>query len=273
MKVELRGRLVLVGAGKMGGAMLEGWLKEGVPPGRIVVLDPSPPPETRSALTRQAVLLNPPLSSLGDVEVLLLAVKPQIMDEVLGGIRELAKGKPLIVSVAAGKTIAYFERHFGAGSAIVRTIPNLPASIGRGITAMVASPRVSRAERELAMALLSAIGEVVALDDESLIDAATAVSGSGPAYVFYLAECMAEAGRRLGLPDDVSVKLARATIAGAGELMRASGLPAATLRENVTSPKGTTHAALQILMAEGGMMGLFAEALAAAERRSRELAS
>ena len=274
MKVSLSGRLILVGAGKMGGAMLEGWLREGVAPSRIVVVDPSPPPEVRATIARAAIPANPPLDGIDDAEVLILAVKPQVMEEALAGLRPLARAKPLIVSVAAGRTIKSFETHFGDGAAIIRTIPNLPAAIGRGITAIVANRNVSAAQKELAMALLSAVGDVVTLDDERLIDAATAVSGSGPAYVFHLTECMTEAGRKLGLPADVAEKLARSTVAGAGELMRSSGLPAATLRENVTSKKGTTHAALEVLMADGGgMKALFEKALAAAERRSRELAS
>ena len=274
MNVTLSGRLILVGAGKMGGALLEGWLREGVAASRIVVVDPSPPPEVRATIARAAVALNPPLQGMGDVQVLVLAVKPQIMEAALAELKPSDRAKPLIVSVAAGRTIKSFERHFGEDAAVIRTIPNLPAAIGRGITALVANRNVTPAQKSLAMALLSAVGDVVTLDDERLIDAATAVSGSGPAYVFHLTECMTEAGRKLGLPPDVAEKLARSTVAGAGELMRASGLPAATLRENVTSQKGTTHAALEILMADGaGMKTLFEQALAAAERRSRELAS
>jgi pyrroline-5-carboxylate reductase len=192
---------------------------------------------------------------------------------VLPGIMPMAVSRPLILSVAAGKTIASFERHFGTHAAVIRTIPNTPTAVGRGITAMAANANVSVAQAKLAEDLLSAVGEVVTVDREDLIDAATAVSGSGPAYVFYVTECLAAAGEKVGLPADLAMKLARATVAGAGELMRVTGSEASTLRQNVTSPKGTTYAALQILMAQDGLGPLFDKAIAAAEKRSRELAS
>ncbi len=270
---QLKGGLVLLGAGKMGGAMLEGWLKRGIPPARITVLDPSPPAETKALITRYGLEHNPSPETLKDVEVLLVAVKPQIMEQALRGLGTLPGQSPLILSVAAGKTIASFEKHFGTERAIIRSIPNTPAAIGRGITAMALNARVSADQRRLAEALLQAVGEVVTVEDEALIDVATAVSGSGPAYVFHVTECLAAAGEKAGLPAELAVKLARATVAGAGELMRQSGLPASTLRENVTSPKGTTYAALQVLMAEEGLRPLFEKAVAAATRRSRELAS
>jgi pyrroline-5-carboxylate reductase len=271
--VKLAGTLVLVGAGKMGGAMLEGWLKGGAEASRIVALDPSPPPEMKALIERAGVRLNPDLSSIHDAEVVVIAVKPQLMEDVLPGVVSLAASRPLILSVAAGKTIASFERHFGKGAAVIRTIPNTPAAVGRGITAMAANPHVSPAQLALARTLLEAVGEVVTVENESMIDAVTAVSGSGPAYVFYLTECLAAAGEKVGLPKDLAMQLARATVAGAGELMRQSGTEAAVLRQNVTSPKGTTHAALQVLMADDGMQPLFDKAIEAATRRSRELAS
>lgn len=271
--VKLNGTLVLVGAGKMGGAMLEGWLKGGANPARVVALDPTPPPEVKALLDKHGVRLNPPVANIADAEVVVVAVKPQIMEDVLPGVVSLKSSKPLILSVAAGKTIASFERHFGADAAVIRTIPNTPAAVGRGITAMAANPNVSPAQMELARTLLSAVGEVVTVENEGLIDAATAVSGSGPAYVFYLTECLAAAGAKAGLPADLAMQLARATVAGAGELMRVSGIEAATLRQNVTSPKGTTYAALQVLMAGNGMQPLFDQAIEAATLRSRELAS
>jgi pyrroline-5-carboxylate reductase len=273
MSLALKGTLVLVGAGKMGGAMLEGWLRGGADAARIVAIDPSPPAEILSLLRANAIRHNPPIDSIGDAEVVLIAVKPQVMEEVLPAVVPLGRSKPLILSIAAGKTIASFARHFGAEAAIIRTIPNTPAAIGRGITAMATNHHVSAGQLALARELLAAVGEVVTVADESLIDAATAVSGSGPAYVFLLTECLAAAGARAGLPPDLAMQLARATVAGAGELMRQSGLPAATLRQNVTSPKGTTQAALEILMGENGMQPLFDRAIAAATRRSRELAS
>ena len=271
--VKLAGTLVLVGAGKMGGAMLEGWLKGGAEASRIVALDPSPPPEVRAVIESAGVRLNPDVSTIRDAEVVIIAVKPQLMEDVLPGVVSLKGSKPLILSVAAGKTIASFERHFGADAAVIRTIPNTPAAVGRGITAMAANPNVSPAQMALARTLLEAVGEVVTVENEAMIDAVTAVSGSGPAYVFYLTECLAAAGEKVGLPKDLAMQLARATVAGAGELMRQSGTEAATLRQNVTSPKGTTYAALQVLMAEDGMQPLFDKAIDAATKRSRELAS
>ena len=270
---ELAGTLVLVGAGKMGGAMLEGWLKGGAEPSRIVALDPAPPPEMRELIARSGVRLNPDISSIHDAEVVVVAVKPQLMEEVLPGVVPLKASRPLILSVAAGKTIASFERHFGADAAVIRTIPNTPAAVGCGITAMAANANVSAAQSALARSLLEAVGEVVTVENEAMIDAVTAVSGSGPAYVFYLTECLAAAGEKMGLPQALAMKLARATVSGAGELMRQSGTEAATLRQNVTSPKGTTYAALQVLMAEDGLQPLFDKAIEAATIRSRELAS
>ncbi len=273
MTIELTGTLVLVGAGKMGGAMLEGWLRAGLDPGQIVILDPSPPPEIDAVITKHGGRRNPPVAGISDAEIVLIAVKPQIVDDVLPALAPLGRSKPLILSVAAGKTIATFERSFGPDAAVIRSIPNTPAAIGRGITAMAANAKVSPNQLAQADSLLSAIGEVVTVPDESLIDAATAVSGSGPAYVFYLTECLAAAGEKMGMPGDLAMKLARATVSGAGELMRVSGTEAATLRLNVTSPKGTTYAALQVLMADKGLAPLMDEAIAAATRRSRELAS
>ena len=273
MSFALTGTLVLAGCGKMGGAMLEGWLNGGADPARIAAFDPNPPPEVKALLAARGIRHNPPVYAITDAQVLLVAVKPQIMDEVLPGFAPLKASRPLILSIAAGKTIASFERHFGADAAVIRTIPNTPAAIGRGITAMAANPNVTEAQIALAQSLLEAVGEVVRVSDEALIDAVTAVSGSGPAYVFYLTECLAAAGAKAGLDPALAMQLARATVSGSGELMRVSGLDAATLRQNVTSPKGTTYAALQVLMAENGLDALMTEAIAAATRRSRELAS
>ena len=270
--VKLTGTLVLLGAGKMGGAMLEGWLASGIDVAKIAVLEPQPSAQLEDLTAAYGFRLNPDPVTITDAEVILIAVKPQMMDEVLPPIAPVAKAGTLVLSVVAGKTMAGIARHFGEGVAIIRTIPNTPAAVGRGITAMAASPDVTPAQAKLAEGLLSAIGEVVTVADEALIDAATAVSGSGPAYVFYLTECLAAAGEKQGLPPDVATRLARATVAGAGELMRVTGTDAATLRQNVTSPKGTTYAALQVLMAENGLQPLLDEAVAAACARSRELA-
>jgi pyrroline-5-carboxylate reductase len=270
---NLTGRLVLIGAGKMGTAMLQGWLEAGVKASQVVIFDPAPPPETIALIAQHSISHNPRADGIDAIEAILVAIKPQMVDGVLPAMAALAKDKPLVVSVVAGKTIAAFQGHFGAGTPVIRTIPNTPAAVGRGITAMAASSEVSAGQMDLASALLTSLGEVVRVDNESLIDACTAISGSGPAYIFYMAECMTAAGIELGLPADIAEQLARATVSGAGELMRATGIEAGTLRENVTSPKGTTHAALQVLMADDdGMKQLMIRATAEAEKRSRELA-
>jgi pyrroline-5-carboxylate reductase len=270
--IALKGTLVLLGAGKMGGAMLEGWLKAGAEGSRIAVIDPMPSEGMRALGENAEARLNPQLTSITDAEVLVIAVKPQLMDEVLPAVVPLGRHHPLILSVVAGKTIASFARHFGEDAAIIRSIPNTPAAIGRGITAMAPNAKVTAAQLELARKLLSAIGEVVEVSHETQIDAVTAVSGSGPAYIFYVTECLAAAAEKVGLPPALAMQLARATVAGAGELMRQTGTDAATLRQNVTSPKGTTYAALQVLMAEDGLKPLFEKAVEAATKRSRELA-
>jgi pyrroline-5-carboxylate reductase len=272
MTIALTGKLVLIGAGKMGGAMLDGWLKAGVPASQIVAIDPAPPAEVKALLDKHGIAHNPNVASLSNVEVILVAVKPQVMDEVLAPLSGLAASKPLILSVVAGKTIAGLAKHFGAHAAIIRTIPNTPAAIGRGITAMASNAHVSAAQNNLAEQLLSSIGEVVRVPAEEQIDWVTAVSGSGPAYVFWLTECLAAAGEKTGLAPALAMQLARATVSGAGELMRQSGIEAGTLRQNVTSPNGTTFAALQVLMADDGMKPLMEKAIAAAARRSKELA-
>jgi pyrroline-5-carboxylate reductase len=272
MSITLKGTLVLAGCGKMGGAMLEGWLKAGADPKKIAAIDPKPPQEVVDLLHKHNIRHNPPIASITDTEVIVVAVKPQVMDEVLPNLVPLKSSKPLILSVAAGKTIATFANYFGADASIIRTIPNTPAAIGRGITAMCANAHVTKSQNALANALLSSTGEVVTVDEESQIDLVTAVSGSGPAYVFYLTECIAAAAEKIGLSPALSMQLARATVAGSGELMRQSGIDAATLRQNVTSPNGTTYAALQILMAEDGIKPVFEKAIAAAAKRSQELA-
>ena len=215
-------------------------------------------------------------SSIGSLPappaVILLAVKPQIMEETFPSLARLAGPSTVILSVAAGRTIASFERHLPKGSAVIRSIPNTPAAIGRGITVAVANRHVTARQRQIAEALLSAVGEVAFVEDEALIDPVTAVSGSGPAYVFLLAECLAEAGVKAGLAPELAARLARATVSGAGELMHLSPLQPAQLRRNVTSPNGTTAAALEVLMGEPGLADLMARAVAAATKRGRQLA-
>ena len=263
------GPVLLVGAGKMGGALLEGWLGRGLEPARVAVLDPAPPDEVRGLIAARGVALNP--ADLPDARVAVLAVKPQIMDGVLEKLGARLGPETLVLSIAAGKTIRGIAAHLGGSRAIVRAMPNTPAAIGRGMSVLVANEAAAPADRAIAEALLAAVGVVEWVGDEALLDAVTAVSGSGPAYVFLLAECLAEAGRAAGLPEALSQRLARETVAGAGALLAASDLPAARLRENVTSPGGSTAAALAVLMGERGLAALMTEAVAAATRRSEEL--
>jgi pyrroline-5-carboxylate reductase len=264
------GTLVLVGAGKMGGAMLEGWLALGLDPAKVAILEPKPADEI-AALKDRGVRINPAPASITDAAVIILAVKPQVAAEVVPPLKALVRPNTVAVSVMAGKTIAFLEGALG-DIAIVRSIPNTPAAIARGITVAVPNAKVTAAQRTLAHTLLSSVGAVEWVDDEALIDTATAVSGSGPAYVFLLAESLARAGAAAGLPADLAARLARATVAGSGELLHRSPLEAATLRQNVTSPNGTTAAALAILMAADGLDPMLEKAVAAATKRSRELA-
>jgi pyrroline-5-carboxylate reductase len=273
MTLTLDGPLVLAGAGNMGGALLAGWLAQGLDPKRVQVQDPAPPPAMQALIDQHGIVSMPSLTLAEPPAVLLLAVKPQVMDAVFPLLAKQTGPQTLVLSVAAGRTIASFEKHLPKGTAVVRTIPNTPASVGRGITAAVANAHVTPAQKALCDALLSAVGAVVWVNEETQIDAVTAVSGSGPAYVFYLAECLAEAGMKAGLPKDIAQQLARWTVAGAGELLFRSDLPPSTLRQNVTSPNGTTHAALQVLMSDKGLAPLMTEAIAKATARSRELAS
>ncbi len=272
MTLKLAGWLVLVGAGKMGGAMLEGWLERGLGGDEIVILDPGPPPEIEKLIADHHIAHNPPVESVSDAAVVLLAVKPQIMDQVLPGIVSLKQSNPVFLSIAAGKTIAGFEAHLGTDAAIVRAMPNTPAAVSRGITVICPNANASAEQTATCKELLEAVGTVAAVEDEALLDAVTGVSGSGPAYVFHLVECMAAAGVKAGLPEDLAMELARATVSGAGELMHQSPLPASTLRENVTSPNGTTAAALDVLRGTGAMEKLLTEAILAATNRSKDLA-
>jgi pyrroline-5-carboxylate reductase len=268
---EFAGTLVLVGAGRLGGALLEGWLRLGLDPARIAVIEPQPSPNIE-ALVRRGLRLNPAAHLVVDPAAVILAVKPQTAGEVMPWLAAMIGPSTLVLSIMAGRTLAFLERALPAATAAVRSMPNTPAAIGRGITVAVANARVTAAQRDLADRLLGAVGAVEWVDDERILDAVTAVSGSGPAYVFLLAETLAQAGVKAGLPADLASRLARATVAGAGELLRHSPLEPAILRQNVTSPGGTTAAALDVLMAEDGLGVLMEKAVAAATRRSRELA-
>ena len=264
--------LLVAGAGKMGGALLQGALAAGWPAGRIRVIEPHPSPELGAAANAAGFRLNP-VGDGSEAGILLLAIKPQMLDSAAGALEPLAGPGTSVLSILAGKSVADLAKRFPRAGAIVRAMPNTPAAIGRGITGGCRPPELAPEASAAIEALLATAGEVVWFDDEAMIDAVTAVSGSGPAYVFHLVECLAEAGRAIGLPADIAARLARATIEGAGELLhREKGTDPATLRTNVTSPGGTTAAALAHLMAPDGLAPLMARAVTAARDRARELA-
>src|SRR5258707_2679787 len=266
---QIKGTILLAGAGKMGGAMLSGWLARRLDATRVAVIEPQPSDEM-SALVKKGIRLNPSPKEPGSIATLVIALKPQTFRETGSMLKSFTGTSTLVVSIMAGTTIAAIEA--ACGGSVVRAMPNTPAAIGRGITVAVAAKNVSAAQRAVADALLRATGSVEWVDDESLMDAVTAVSGSGPAYIFLLAEELARAGVEAGLPQELATKLARETVAGSGELLHRSDEPSATLRQNVTSPGGTTAAALEVLMGPDGMQSLLTRAVAAATRRSRELA-
>jgi pyrroline-5-carboxylate reductase len=268
---DLAGTIVLVGAGKMGGAMLEAWLALGLSPNRIVVIEPQPTSEL-NALAARGLALNPPLAAVRDVSAIVLAVKPQVAPTVVPTLAPLLAPDTVVLSIMAGRTLGFLASALTQVTAVVRAMPNTPAAIGRGITVAVPNTEVSQRQRTLVDALLSATGMVEWVADEALMDAVTAVSGSGPAYVFLLAEALSAAGVAAGLPPELAARLARSTVSGSGELLNRSPLDPATLRQNVTSPGGTTAAALDVLMAGDGMTQIMNRAVMAATRRSRELA-
>ncbi|SRR6056297_346741 len=259
--------MALLGCGKMGSAMLEGWLARGLPADSVRVQDPNP----SDWLQDQGVHINDGFGT--SPAVVLIAVKPQVMGEALPALQALPKGETLFVSVAAGIPMSTYEAHLGAVP-IVRAMPNTPAAVGKGITALIGNAQTSDAQLAVAKDLLSAVGEVVLLDRESQMDAVTGVSGSGPAYIFHMIECLAAAGEAEGLTPDLAMALARATVAGAGALAKETGVDPAQLRRNVTSPNGTTQAGLEVLMDEDkGLPPLMRATVSAAARRSRELAN
>jgi len=268
---DFAGTIVLLGAGKMGTALMEGWFALGLDPGALTVIEPTPARELH-ALAQRGLRLNPPLTAVREATAIVLAVKPQIAPEAVPALAPCLGATTVVVSIMAGRTLDFLERALPQRAAVVRAMPNTPAAIGRGITVAVPNIKVSARQRELVHALLVATGTVEWIADEALMDAVTAVSGSGPAYVFLLAEALAQAGAAAGLPADLAARLARATVAGSGELLARSTLEAAALRHNVTSPGGTTAAALDVLMAPDGLGALMDKAVEAATRRSRELA-
>ena len=265
-------RLVLVGAGKMGGAMARGWLEAGLAASSLTVLEPNPSSEIASLAASRGVALNPHIA-VPPPEMLVLAVKPQSLDRVAPQIAALAGEPTLLLSIIAGKTIANLLARLPLGRAVVRAMPNTPAAIGRGVTAAFANAEVNDEQRRWCERLLGAVGTFFWLDHEGAIDAVTAISGSGPAYVFALTEALAVAAERLGLPPGLSMSLARGTVEGAAELMRCeSATEPSTLRRNVTSPGGTTAAALAVLQGPEGLNDLMAKATAAARARAAEMA-
>ena len=258
--------LVLLGCGKMGSALLAGWLGQGLAPSAVHVIEPNPSEWLRGT----GVGVNAALPAAP--AIVLIAVKPQMMGAALPTIASMGGGGTLFVSIAAGTTIESFEAVFGDDSPIVRAMPNTPAAVGRGISAIIGNREATAAHLDLAETLLAAVGQVVRLEREGQMDAVTAVSGSGPAYVFHLIEALARAGEGEGLSPALAMQLAKATVGGAGALAEAAEESPAQLRVNVTSPNGTTQAALEVLMDEGaGLPPLMERAVAAAARRSREL--
>lgn len=270
----LAGPLVLVGCGKMGRALLDGWLAGGLDAREVFVVEPDPAlrSDVRAVTGVQAVAEPKELPAELAPRALVLAVKPQVMDAVLPAYDPVVRRGAAVLSIAAGKTIAGFERAYGPGAAVVRAMPNTPAAIGRGASVLVANAKASAAQRALCEALMAAVGLALWVEDEEPMHAVTAMSGGGPAYVFLLIETLARAGVHAGLPEDLAERLAHATVTGAAELAAVSDDPPATLRANVTSPGGTTQKALEVLMANDGLQPLFDRAIAAAAERSRELA-
>jgi len=274
-QISSKNPLLLVGCGKMGSALLQGWLKGGLAAGSVRVIDPyvenarkMVPDLTESHFVEKISDLPEPINP----SFVILAVKPQIMEQAMADFKAIKCEATVFLSIAAGKTIGYFERHLGQNAAIVRAMPNSPAAIGKGITVCCANKNVNVDQKAVCHDLLSSAGAVEWVADEKLIDAATAISGSGPAYVFNLVEALAGAGQQIGLDPELAKKLAVHTICGAGALLEQSGQDAAKLRMNVTSPNGTTEAALNILIGENGLAKLIMEAVRAAYQRSKELA-
>lgn len=269
MSMQDIGPVMLIGAGKMGMALARGWLDAGLPPNNLVLVDPNPGETARElaqdydlTISAEAVGLQP--------NVLVLAVKPQIIDAVMASLSPVVGPHTLILSIAAGIDIARLSSGLGTGR-IIRTMPNTPAQVGKGISGAVPGPDVEPVDRERAEALLRAAGPVVWLDEEGQLDAVTGVSGSGPAYVFHLVEALAAAAKAQGLPDAIAEQLARQTVIGSAALLEADPSTPAVLRQNVTSPKGTTEAGLKVLMGEGGLTDLIGRTVDAARKRSEEL--
>ncbi len=266
-------QIALIGCGKMGSALLEGWLRDDSLDAQFIIIEPDHSHLGWAAIDSRASLYTDCTAAIADnvgaSTMIVLAVKPQMMDAALAAIGHLCDTKSTYLSIAAGISTCWLKQRLGSDAVVLRAMPNTPAAVGKGITALFAD--APDAVRDLAHQLLSAVGEVVHLDNEGLMDAVTAVSGSGPAYVFLLAEAMSMAGVKAGLPESLAKELAKATVCGAGALMASVDTPPAALRENVTSKGGTTAAALSVLMADEGLSQLMTEAVNAAKKRSIEL--
>ncbi|MGK2285914.1 pyrroline-5-carboxylate reductase [Pedomonas sp. V897] len=263
--------LLLVGCGNMGSALLRGWIAGGIAPEAIRVLEPAGAARAVEAGAKAELVFTDVPADGVKPRAMVVAVKPQMMAKVLPTLLPLIAEDTLVISIAAGTTFRRLGELTCGHKRLIRAMPNTPAAIGRGATVAVATPEVSADERALTLTLLSAVGNAYAVEDEALIDLVTALSGSGPAYVFYLIECMAAAGAKLGLPPALALDLARDTVAGAGELAKRSQEDPSTLRAQVTSPNGTTAAGLSVLMSEHGLAPLIEATLTAAANRSREL--
>jgi pyrroline-5-carboxylate reductase len=265
------GPIILFGGGRMGSALLRGWIEAGVSPDRITVVEPDPGPDLLAFRTAAGFALNGQLLSRPRQSIV-LAVKPQKSSELTANIASIAADDTLIISIMAGKTVGDLRRLCPGIRAVVRAMPNLPAAVGRGMTVACADPNCTREHLEIARQLLGSTGQLEWLDDEALIDAATGLSGSGPAYLFYIADCLAHAGVEAGLPGDLAERLARATVSGAGELLHTSSKSPAELRKDVTSPAGATEAGLKVLMKDELLQTILTGTVEATARRARELA-
>ena len=271
-KIGLSDPILLVGCGKMGGALLAGWLDQGVPTDQILVVEPSIDAE-RSGIPDGVSVLKDAADIADDFEpaVVIFAIKPQVMGEVVPLYDRFTAAGTVFMSIAAGTPIRFFEDNLGVGAVVVRVMPNTPAAVRRGMSVLCANVHADQVQQNLCAELMAAVGDTAWLKDEGLMDAVTAVSGSGPAYVFHLIECLAQAAEDVGLAPDLASRLALQTVSGSGELARLSDDEAAQLRINVTSPGGTTQAALEVLMGEDGLQTLMTAAVRAAEIRGREL--
>jgi pyrroline-5-carboxylate reductase len=259
----------------MGGALLDGWFKRGLSPVDAIVVEPAGRGSVIACSDHRALTVLPHMSDVPRdfrPDVIVFAVKPQVADQVIPAYAAFTKQRPVFLSVIAGKTTAYYRKHLGDDAVVVRAMPNTPAAVGKAISVLYAAPNASEVQARVCEVIMSAVGQVTWIADENQMDAVTAVSGSGPAYVFLLAECLRDAGIEAGLSPDLAAQLARATVAGSGALLEAGAVDPALLRKNVTSPGGTTEAALNVLMAADGVRSLLIRAVAAATKRSKELA-